>query len=399
VISSRPYNQATALREIEEIMELQKSWSPEWLLNNCGPKSVISEERKKEPWVYVPLGSRRERVGIVHWKKNQQTATKFKFVFPEHNWGQLGPEREWSVNDFPKTVSGFRKWWEALQKSRHVIVPILMAEKGYLDDEERGGYASLLPGDPLVSDSRLPRVNLGLALTESHIPAELVYIAGVPYKLANVNFPVVMSRNIEMDQGKLNGYFRNWRHGPFDTTFADLAQAASGLEDLELEDVKKSISDEVAKGTEVFEAFGMKLPAEQITFWGIVFLLAVQLYFSVHLMQLSGKLRLNDPGWDVPWIGMYQSFSARLIFFATLVLLPCIAVALLGGRAAMQLTADYWDKTGHFWRVSFRRWDPWIIARLLGFMSSLVIAVILAGLSWRSRPRIRAQVPSAQLFE
>jgi hypothetical protein len=37
-VSSDPYNQIAALREADETIELQKSWSPHWLLQNCAPK-------------------------------------------------------------------------------------------------------------------------------------------------------------------------------------------------------------------------------------------------------------------------------------------------------------------------------------------------------------------------
>jgi hypothetical protein len=135
--------------------------------------------------------------------------------------------------------------------------------------------------------------------------------------------------------------------------FPDLARAGHDLEALELDDVEKFISSEAAKGTEVFEAFGMKFPAGQITFWGIAVLLGVQLYFFVYLKQLSGRLGRTDAGWDVPWIGMDTSILARSIFFLTVVLLPCLTMALLGAHAISQLERPI-------------IWKGWPVAEALG---------------------------------
>jgi hypothetical protein len=66
-----------------------------------------------------------------------------------------------------------------------------------------------------------------------------------------------------------------------------------------MEEVRKIIFDEATKGDEIFEAFGMKFPAGQITIWGSIVLLSIQLcifLYFLYLKQLSGRLRSHDPG-------------------------------------------------------------------------------------------------------
>ena len=69
---------------------------------------------------------------------------------------------------------------------------------------------------------------------------------------------------------------------------------------LRFEDIRQMLADEATKGPDVFEAFGMRLPASQITLWGIIVLLCVQLYSVTYLRLLTGKLRTDDAGWEVP---------------------------------------------------------------------------------------------------
>jgi hypothetical protein len=146
---------------------------------------------------------------------------------------------------------------------------------------------------------------------------------------------------------------------------------------------------DLAKGTEVFEAFGMKFPSAQVTWWGIFLLLSIQIYFLTYLRSLYDKLQPDDPGWDVPWIGMDQSTLSKRIFFFTLVLLPCMAVALLAGHRVWQLL-DSGDTTVHSVLENrgsdFSGLFTWL--KFLSFTTLFLAAVLLARLSWKYRPRV-----------
>jgi hypothetical protein len=148
-----------------------------------------------------------------------------------------------------------------------------------------------------------------------------------------------------------------------------LARAAQGKEMQDLDSTRKMISDVTSKAAETFEAFGMKFPADQITIWGIVVLLCVQLYFLTYLRQLSGKLRADDAGWDVPWIGMKQSALAVCIFFVSLIVLPLLAVALLARQAITQ-SKDF------------------VIIKSCALFCVFAVSLALGILSWRSRPKL-----------
>jgi hypothetical protein len=75
---------------------------------------------------------------------------------------------------------------------------------------------------------------------------------------------------------------------------------------------------------------GVKIPVESALQWGILVILAIQFYLWIHLHELAPRLRDDDPGWDVAWIGVYRSLPARAFFLFSAAGMPFLAVLLLG---------------------------------------------------------------------
>jgi hypothetical protein len=143
----------------------------------------------------------------------------------------------------------------------------------------------------------------------------------------------------------------------------------------------------------------MKFPAGQVTLWGIVLLVSVELYFFLYLRQLSGKLGAGEPGWDVPWIGMDLSRLAQSIFFVTIVLLPNGAVALLAWRRIFSLFPRFslnrtvgllsiWGRIGELPGAAKTEVFTMIVASLM--------SVFLTIVCWKSRPHLVVTVPAPQ---
>ena len=150
-----------------------------------------------------------------------------------------------------------------------------------------------------------------------------------------------------------------------------------------MEDIEKILDIEAARGEEVVEVLGFKIPLEQMTLWGTVIVLGVQIYFLLFLKQLESRLTPEDAGWDVPWIGIDQTKLGQYILFLTMVVLPCAALAVLGGHAILSVTADYRDAAGHFWH-----WPPSILGKIAVILVALGAATVLAAFSWKYRPQI-----------
>jgi hypothetical protein len=194
-------------------------------------------------------------------------------------------------------------------------------------------------------------------------------------------------------QGAVCSVLHNLRPGQFTQNFRDLSIATRDEADLQLETLRDFLHDEAAKGPEVFEAFGMKFPAGQITLWGDVLLLSVQLYFLVYLRQLYGKLKSDDPGWDVPWLGMDSSRLSETILYISLVILPPVAATLLGWQSTVRLSGGYWEKTGHWVRflAPIWKWDWTVQSKVLALIFAVILSAYLGVLSWTYRPQINPE--------
>jgi hypothetical protein len=193
-------------------------------------------------------------------------------------------------------------------------------------------------------------------------------------------------------QDSLYQLFHNLKLGKFRDSFPDLAVAARDEFDLPFEDVKTFAHDEASKGPEVFEAFGMKFPAGQITLWGEVVLLSVQLYLLIYLRRLYGKLKADDPGWDVPWVGMDSSLVSKSVIFISFIVFPLLASAALAVRFATGPASHGMAES--IWSIlSGNHGDD--IARTLKLVAvgiAPVISVILGLMCWQHRPKV-AQEP------
>jgi hypothetical protein len=190
---------------------------------------------------------------------------------------------------------------------------------------------------------------------------------------------------MRLGQDSLTRFFADWRVGTFKNSFRDLDQAGHEFANLDLDEVQKILDTDAAKGAEVFEVLGIKIPVEQVTAWGSAIIIGIQIYLLIFLKQLSGKLRSDDPGWDVPWVGMDMSRFAKSVFLVTLVILPITAVALLNGRAYVAWRKILSPDKG--WPRFLDRVEPYSLGLIV------VASVCLGILSWHYRPKLEPQEP------
>jgi hypothetical protein len=169
---------------------------------------------------------------------------------------------------------------------------------------------------------------------------------------------------------------------------------------MELADLRQRVYDDVSKGSETFEAFGLKFPGAQVTFWGLTVLIAMQVYVYFYLGQLRGKLHPDDAAWDVPWVGMDRSLPARFMLFATLVVAPVLAIALLCSRAVSRMLLG---GPAVSWRCRSWTWYPhltwWQDLRLVGLSLAVLIGLFLAIRSWMMRPDVAESKHKEIAFE
>jgi hypothetical protein len=148
-----------------------------------------------------------------------------------------------------------------------------------------------------------------------------------------------------LTQSYLTEIFPDWRTGPYKQAFAELAQIAPDLANIDLKTVTARIAELQPPGSEVLEALGLKVPLSQITRWGTLLLLAVQFYFWLHLHELNSKINASAPGRDVAWVGVYRSRAAAGAMLVSACLVPAIALAALIRRMPGDLPTT-WNRYG-----------------------------------------------------
>jgi hypothetical protein len=418
VLSSKEYNPITALVQIEEIIDLKHQWSYEWMSSHLVKASRIDYFSSDDPpgiRVGSPNGYSAFPAELVWTKGSIDTSllnhTRNRVLavcyFPKNNWWRKNIDDHWplratwSPDEFPRNLVEFRQWWNTLASSFLLELPIEVPSITSPATNSIGTVRFLNHKTPLDRAS-LPEIQFGIDFgqySEKERRAEYFYYLDSGKRLI---VPIVSSLEFEMNQESITKVFPDMHPGLFENSFSDLSTAAQRQMGLPFEDLKEFVHDEASKGPEIFEAFGIKFPARQVTVWGETLVLAVQLYIFIYLRQLTGKLKASDPGWDVPWIGMDQWWVARVSLFSTLVLMPCIAVVLLGCQASARLSAGYWVKTGQFVRLTtpLSKWNISILRTVFSFLLAIVVSISLGVLSWRNRPKL-SSTPScpSQLFE
>jgi hypothetical protein len=116
----------------------------------------------------------------------------------------------------------------------------------------------------------------------------------------------------------------SWQYLPLSDSFPELMNVTKEFKDESFETVKKFLESEKRRSSNVFEAFGIKIPGSDIAIWGLAAMLVLQIYFLVHYQQFR-KLYPKDKGTvsvEFPWIGTYDSLIARCLLVLSVAILP-----------------------------------------------------------------------------
>lgn len=217
---------------------------------------------------------------------------------------------------------------------------------------------------------------------------QVSYRAYDPATNLTIVIPLGESISFRLDQNYL-GYLFHWNKGTYENSFSDLIKATKGQEYVPLEELEKNLAGDAAKGPETFEAFGVKLPAEQITTAGILLVLSIQLYLLLCFRQRAVAISADDPVWDLPWIALDRSGLGKSVFFVSLAV-ASIAIATLATNAMPHLIGV----------DSALTWKPWNWGRMVThervlfftevalFLAAIGISAFLWIACWRTRPRV-----------
>jgi len=176
-----------------------------------------------------------------------------------------------------------------------------------------------------------------------HIQSPYLILYAQVSKGGELFFPVFGSKQTLDDLPTFEHLLPDWKSASFEDTFPDLEAATKDMQQRSFSEVWSHLEVEAAKTkNESFEIFGLKFPVDTASRWGVVLIVGIQLYLWIHLYELSPKLKEGDEGWNVAWIGVYQSLPARLLFLLSTALLPIITIVLLGTHALKGAGKGVW---------------------------------------------------------
>jgi hypothetical protein len=284
VLSAKRYDPVHALAQLEEVLKLKSQWSPAWIQRNgdfeiqnlpdcdsffrCeyaySPKYLPEHELIRE----AALKNRFEGF----WADNGML---IRFELPSENWSQTSRPKgvHWSPVSFPNTLAEFRQWWDDLAEIPYDITfPRAIASKRGKILHNDDVIGELIETEKADGDAPKIAARFPLVFIVDESAKNFRYISlddRNKNEVFGYDLPVTQVMHVVMSQQMVNARFQSMTLGEFDTAFADLGAAALPYQNLQLARLESFLHDDASKGSEVFEALGLKVPADQITLWGL----------------------------------------------------------------------------------------------------------------------------------
>jgi hypothetical protein len=290
----------------------------------------------------------------------------------------------------PTNIRDFASFWDKMSGKTIFIDSV---DKVYADGQAvlQNSLSDMAIQGPSTNLNNVVQLNIAAECdTDSIHTNRGLFLSGTTGQIA-INFPVMSMRRTKISQLTIHEECPSVKPGLFNMSFADLTEAIKGHEGEDLKSLADRISAQAAKGDEEFEAFGLRFPREQISRWGLLFIISIQLYLLIYIRRLSNTLKRDDPGWDVPWMAMDDSPLARVMLFVSMTVLPAGAALAIAVRGVCEVR---------------KLWPPFVTMRpetsllqvivlACGFSLSLYLSI----LSWKYRPKLSEPSAPAQLFE
>jgi hypothetical protein len=420
-LTTKPYSTEVAKNELHKILDLQKNWNQYLFPFTEAPRAsfnfvkstplasgLISQNDIDNDIGMDPLWFTRKTLKGTYKDDESKTQPDFRLILPEYQTVMTNFNKSDTIDHFndieyagkiPDRLDLVQYWWDSLDsKGVEIRNPISLAQCGLLYDRDKKKFyklslyferVSLQTGTPDELSEPTPQKSDVTLTLEPDEPIAFVGRLARIYGTKSVSLPVVRYSYNKVNTEKIAAY-KGLLHSDFAHSFYDLRQVANkhGVEDLlELQSV---LSTSEVSETAVFEAFGIKFPADVATLGGTIALLCVQLYFFLYLRKLSGSLKPDDPGWDVPWIGMDSTGLAGGIFLLTVALLPVASMTLLGAVSAARFTRGYRQLNSIHVLPHCEVWHwYWSVqAKIYCLTAAVIVSLVLGLLCWKYRPQL-----------
>jgi hypothetical protein len=401
-LTSKPYSMEVAKSELRRLLQLQSHWSDKErpvygnslplksnksrkeLLDSLGDKfNVQLTELENVTSKPIKIGENcclviDDELDVKQRSSGINVLAKMpsNMVFLNSKVGPTIKTLPDAIPEFSNSLSDLRRFWNTLEELHpRFYFPDSLDPIGVITDSE-GNFKGKIEVRPskntleafLYGDiAEKHPVSFELAETYGHKDEFTLEFKG-EYR-SDKKQPLIfhlLVRDIyytDFDGGFLADYL-HLKSRDFETALYDLLQVAdkNGIEDFK--DLKEVLATTEVSEAPVFEAFGIKFPADIAALGGAIVMLSTQLYFFIYLRKLCVNLSADDPGWEVPWMGMDSSRLARMVLFVTVIVLPVLSLAVLDGEWAIRATRGDWKIVGY--HVQFTNWRTLATSHFLG---------------------------------
>lgn len=150
------------------------------------------------------------------------------------------------------------------------------------------------------------------------------------YSLTELNYLESLLRQLEPEL-RLERYEIPLFSTTFNKAFPDLVKLSTVLDSTELNQLQEQLLSRLISEEASLPLLGVQIPASALLSWGVLVLLAIQLYFLSHISIFIDKYISNKSTViSFPWIGTYPGVH-RLLFFISITILPAYAAFALVG--------------------------------------------------------------------
>jgi hypothetical protein len=119
----------------------------------------------------------------------------------------------------------------------------------------------------------------------------------------------------------LKNFKLDWDRSEFKTLFPELDEVTKKFQDFKISDLMIVLGEQSKRSSEKFEIFNTKIPAEEVSKWGMFIILGLHLYFIFHLNSFI-RTDFKTEEMEIPWIGIYSGIWARIFVILSSIFLP-----------------------------------------------------------------------------
>jgi len=378
--------------QIKQILDFSKTWDPNFLQHSAPESSLPSPSSANNAKfnIKVPYGVLAPMSLPSRFIELTTDKTKQTDVFLPSSLDKKLP-----------SLQSFQEMWDALHLGADVVDVTTVPSRCILIPYYADGngikvrISKAYPAPCKIAESKGAEKTYSVSADTSQISvrdektfvdlgiADFRYAYG--YSIVSVNYTAYRLL-LPIDSGMIRTHFDpqislirmvpgewKWHSGAYKDSFRELAGISEEYASIDLSTAERIVAAEEKRSAESLEAFGMKFPAETAIRCGVgaALILIVQLYLWIHLFEFRKRLAAGDEGWNVAWLGVYETLPARIALYGSLLILPMAGVLAVGIRGLV---------------ISNFGWYSWLVLTGTSLASTFLSVLICATLPKRPEP-------------